>query len=107
MSRFTPVFLSTIGALFLLAYPGGAQTTTHTNQAGNNTSACSGYHLPDVYCQGPFGGMYRNTSHTYEPVPGHVSPLSVHQLLYPGNTTKVFVNLLPWFTVVNLNASSY
>jgi hypothetical protein len=86
---------------------GLAQTTTHTAETANNTSACSGVGLPDAHCKGPFAGMSSTASGTYERPPGHVSPLSVHQLLYSGNTTKIFAAYEPWFTVCHTTAASY
>ncbi|HZF10567.1 MAG TPA: hypothetical protein VFE33_17415 [Thermoanaerobaculia bacterium] len=106
MKLFSALLLS---LLILPILPAYAQSTTHTAETANNTSACSGVGLPDAHCQGPFGPMVstQSESGTYEPKPGHVSPLSIHQLLYPGSTTKIFATFQPWFTVCHPGAPSY
>ncbi|HEY0565182.1 MAG TPA: hypothetical protein VGC88_06335 [Terriglobales bacterium] len=75
--------------------------TTLSHETSNNTSACdsSGTH---GYCQAPFAGMSDSTG-TVNPAPANVSTEDVHQLLYSGNTTKVFTHFQPWFC---MNAGS-
>src|SRR5436305_3805572 len=92
-------------ALALTALPGRAQTTTHTAETANNTSACSGAGAPGAYCQGSFAGVSSTASGTYDPQPDHVSNLPQRQLLYSGNTTKVYAAMMPWFTVCHTSAS--
>lgn len=78
--------------LTLLAGAAAGQTTTYTAISSNNTSASSN-----------FTGN-RDDSRTgvinvqYEPVPGNVSHLDSHDLVFPGYTGKIFVNFLNWFS---------
>src|SRR5436305_118201 len=100
-----PVCLS-FSILALAASPGRTQTTTHTAETANNTSACSGVALPGSYCQGALSGASSSASGTYGPAPGNVSNLPLRQLLYAGSTTKVYAALMPWFTVCH-NSATY
>jgi len=56
-------------------------TTTLSKETGNNTSAANSF-------AGQPNGNYKA---------GNVSKENVHKLLYPGHSTKVYVNFLPWF----------
>ena len=56
-------------------------TTTLTAETANNTSASS---------------TWSKTS-TGDAVPGNVSQVDVHKLLYPGETTRVYAHYLGWF----------
>jgi hypothetical protein len=89
----------------LASYPLVAQTTNLTQETTNNTSACSGVALPGRYCEGEFTGMSSSKSGTYEPRPGNVSNVPLDRLLYPGNTTKMYAHLVPWFTRTDWNGT--
>src|SRR3954470_6382763 len=95
--NFVPLLLAIL--LLSPAAPTLAQTTTHTAETANNTSACSGVGLPGAYCQGAFTGVSSSASGTYDPAPANVSDVSLRQLLYSGSPTKVYAALMPWFTV--------
>jgi len=56
-------------------------TTTLPSETGNNTSAANNF---KAQSNGNAGA-------------GNVSKENVHELLYPGASTKIFVNFLPWF----------
>jgi hypothetical protein len=78
--------------LTLLAGAAAGQTTTYTAISSNNTSASS-----------KFTGNSDDTrtgviNVPYEPVPGNVSHLDSHDLVFPGYTGKIFVNFLNWFS---------
>ncbi|HYG98800.1 MAG TPA: hypothetical protein VD837_06680 [Terriglobales bacterium] len=73
-----------------------AQTTTLSKETSNNTAACSAGANPS-HCQAAFTPMTSSASGTFNPAPGNVSNEDVHQLLYPGATTKIFTYLQPWF----------
>jgi len=75
-----------------------AQATTKTAETSNNTAACAAAGSP-LHCQGGFVGMSdpNHNNETFNPVPGNVSKLDVHRLLYPGNNTKVFAHVMPWW----------
>ncbi len=109
MHRLDRYLLSLLFLLLSLAGLASAQTTTHTTQTENNTSACDGVGSPGIYCNGPFNGMdsaftYNNV---YQPPPGNVSRVPIDTMIYPGNTTKVYAHFMPWFKVCNTSASSY
>ena len=82
-----------------------AQTTTHTAETSNNTSACNGVSAPGSYCQGAFAGVSSTASGTYDPPPANVSGLPLRQLLYSGNTTKFYAAMMPWFTVCDASST--
>jgi PKD repeat protein len=56
-------------------------TTTLTAQTGNDTSAANGF---TTQTNGNLGGA-------------NISKVSMHTLLYPGSSAKVYVHLVPWF----------
>ncbi|HEY2295383.1 MAG TPA: hypothetical protein VGM86_32170 [Thermoanaerobaculia bacterium] len=101
-------FIPLLFAITLLypVTPTLAQTTTHTAETANNTSACSGVGLPGAYCKGAFTGVSSSASGTYDPAPANVSDVPLRQLLYSGGTTKVYAAFMPWFTVCH-NSSTY
>jgi hypothetical protein len=83
-----------IASLFAVA--ASAQSTTLSQEMGNNTSACSATGTPS-YCGAGFTAMSDSTSGVYNPGPGNVSTESVHELLYSGANTRVFTHFQPWF----------
>jgi hypothetical protein len=107
MKRNIVPFLLSIIALLAPAALVLAQTTTHTVETANNTSACSGVGLPGAYCQGAFIGVSSSASGTYDPAPANVSDVSLRQLLYSGSTTKVYAALMPWFTACLSSSMTY
>lgn len=58
-----------------------APTTTLTAETGNNTSAAD---------------SFQNQSNG-NAAAGNVSKMNLHTLLYPGSTTKIYAQLMPWF----------
>jgi hypothetical protein len=82
--------------LLVLSAAAVAQTTTLSAQTGNNTAACAAANSPS-YCKAGWTGLSDSASGTYDPVPGNVSGASINSLLYPGNTTKLFTYVMPWF----------
>lgn len=80
------ILLTTFVVVVALAASSAAQftvnpTTTLAKETGNNTSAANS-----------FGGQKNGNLPA-----GNVSKENVHQLLYAGHSTKIFVNHLPWF----------
>jgi hypothetical protein len=71
----SPVNLVPPGAVSLTA------TTTLAAETANNTSAAASF-------AGTTNGNIK---------PASVSKVSVHSLLYPGNTTKIFAHYMPWW----------
>jgi hypothetical protein len=65
-------------------------TTTLTAETSNNTSAYIGF------------PSWPDGNHA----PGNVSKVDIHTLLYPGNTTKVFAVIEPWFCTNSAGAIS-
>ncbi len=70
--------------------------TTLAAQTANNTAACQSAGSPS-YCQAGFTGMTDSATGTFNPAPGNVSLVDVHDLLYSGATTKMFTYYQPWF----------
>ena len=75
-------------------------------QLSNNTSACSSSSAPSAnlsYCFAFFDGFYTNPnnlgSETLVPdsPAGHISPLTIRNLVYPGWAGKVICEYQPWF----------
>jgi hypothetical protein len=84
------MFVRNVFAVTLLAGLAAGQTT-YTAVSGNNTSASSN-----------FTGNHDNRTGVlnveFEPVPGNVSHLDTHDLVFPGWGGKIFVNFLNWFS---------
>jgi len=89
---------------------------TLTNQVSNNTSLCSSANdaagnLP--YCSGFFNGLSTNSNNLSAEtlVPnapaGHMSPLSVKQLMYPGWTGRLICEYQPWFGMSSHKSVGY
>jgi hypothetical protein len=79
---------------------------TLLQQLSNNTSSCSSANDPDgnlPYCFALFNGFDTNANNSgaETPVPdspaGHVSSLSIRQLMYSGWTGRVICEYQPWF----------
>src|SRR5690348_12476296 len=68
------------------------------NGCGNNTDNATNYTNPALTSPmqvappppAPIPSIYGR---------GYLSKLSIHSLLYPGHTTKVFVHFMPWFNI--------
>jgi hypothetical protein len=83
-----------------------ALALTLAQQTANNTSACSGVSDPVGnwgYCNGNFASFSAASSEslaedqTINPIPGHMSPLPLSDLFYPGNTIKFIADYQAWF----------
>lgn len=87
----------------LLAGQAGATATAYGGQADNNTSTCVlGSATSPTDCVATFAGQTDTVTPNvetslFDPPGGNVSTSDVHGLLYSGNTTKVFVNLMLGF----------
>lgn len=93
-----------------------AQTTTVAQQISNNTSACSSSNDPTgnrPYCFNSFDGLDTNGnnagSETFVPdsPAGHVSSVSIRQLMYPGWNGRVICEYQPWFGTSNHKSVGY
>ncbi len=91
-----PASLFALAVVVVLTCTAAAQTTTLSAQSSNNTAACSAAGSPS-YCQAGFNGLADSTSGTYDAVPGNISNVDIHNLLYAGNTTLIYSYLMPWF----------
>src|SRR5579864_2733722 len=93
-----PMFSRLYLALIFLAGVAFAQTT-FTSVSGNNTSASSTF-------PGKTDTRTGVLNVDYDPIPGNVSHLDTHDLVFPGFKGKIFVNFLNWFsTSVNCTTS--
>lgn len=90
--------------------------TTLVQESSNNTSACSSSTNPagnQTYCTANFNGFHTNANDTAAetqiPVSpaGHVSNVSIKELLYPGWTGKVLCEYQPWFGASNHKSIGY
>src|SRR5947207_2510911 len=90
--------------------------TTLVREQSNNTSACSssidiGGNQP--YCFAFFNGFLTNPNDigAQTPMPvspaGHVSDVSIRQLMYPGWTGRVLCEYQPWFGASNHKSVGY
>ncbi|HLJ30490.1 MAG TPA: hypothetical protein VKY85_27550 [Candidatus Angelobacter sp.] len=68
-----------------------AAQTTFSAVSGNNTSASSNFPGKSDTRTGVLNA-------NYEPVPGNVSHLDTHDLVFPGFKGKILVNFLNWFS---------
>jgi len=75
------LFLYLLLSYALLAETNIHPTTTLAAQTGNNTSAANNFYSQS---DGNLGA-------------GNVSKVNIHSLLYPGNATKIYAHLVPWF----------
>jgi hypothetical protein len=89
---------------------------TVLTQVSNNSSLCSSSKDPGgnhPYCSAFFNGFKTNPSNlgAQTPTPnspaGHVSPLSIKQLMYPGWNGKVICHYMPWFGSNNHKGVGY
>src|SRR5581483_11068752 len=101
---------------------GPAPVGTLVQQTSNLSSLCSSLNDPGgnwPYCFAPFNGFSTNLNNagaqTLMPdaAPGHISNISIKQLMYPGWTGRVLCEYQPWFGMsthasvgYNENASS-
>lgn len=90
--------------------------TSYTQELSNNSSACSSSaDLAGVqsYCTAAFNGFDTNPNNAGAetpvpvPSPGHVSNVSIKQLLYPGWNGKVLCEYQPWFGASNHKSIGY
>jgi hypothetical protein len=93
-----------------------AQTTTVTNEMSNDTSACSSSNDPGgnrSYCFNYFNGFDTNPNNSGSEtlVPdspaGHVSNVSIKQLMYPGWNGRVICEYQPWFGLSSHRSVGY
>ena len=87
--------------------------TTLVREQSNNTSACSSSTDPggnQPYCFAFFNGFITNPGDigAQTPIPvsqaGHVSDVSIRQLMYPGWTGRVLCEYQPWFGLSSTRA---
>lgn len=100
-------FTATASGPALTGGTGGPSPVTAMNlQASNNTSGCSDSGNPNgnwSYCSAFFNGFNTNPSNTSAEtlVPdspaGHVSNVSMKQLMYPGWSGRLICEYQPWF----------
>lgn len=100
-------FTATASGLALTGGTGGASPTgTLAHQMSNNTSLCSSTGDPGgnwPYCSAFFNGFNTNTNNsglqTLAPdsAAGHVSNISIKQLMYPGWAGRLLCEYQPWF----------
>lgn len=90
--------------------------TSYIQETSNNTSACSSSTDPgglQSYCTAPFNGFGTNSNNAGaetpvpDSAPGHVSNVSIKQLLYPGWNGKVLCEYQPWFGSSNHKSIGY
>jgi hypothetical protein len=103
-------------ASFSTTPSGPVPVSTVVHEQSNNTSACSssgdpGGNLP--YCFAFFNGFDMNANDTAAetPVPdspaGHISSISIKQLMYSGWTGKLTCEYQPWFGTSNHKSVGY
>lgn len=96
----------------------GAATSIATlvQEMGNNTSLCSSSNDPGInlaYCTAVFDGFGSNANdfgvQTFVPgsPAGHVSNLSIKQLMYPGWNGRVICEYQPWFGLSSHKSVGY
>jgi len=99
-------FAATPSGPALTGGTGPSSTGTYVQQVSNNTSLCSSTSDPGgnlSYCTSLFDGFSSNSAdsgvETLMPISpaGHVSNLSVRQLMYPGFNGRVICEYQPWF----------
>jgi hypothetical protein len=98
MRRHFAIFALLLGAVLLL----------FAQSVSNNTSACSGNGVPTAGCNG-IGSMPLMTNPSnlgaetvvVDPLPGTVSSVNLHTLLYSDATTWIGCVYLPWFSNVS------
>jgi hypothetical protein len=85
---------------------GPGSIRTYIQQISNNTSLCSSTNDPGgslPYCTAPFDGYASNPANsgveTFMPISpaGHISNLSIRQLMYTGWSGRVICEYQPWF----------
>src|SRR6266567_17680 len=95
---------------------GSAPVGTVTKQTSNNTSLCSSSSDPGgnlSYCSAFFNGFNSNpndsSAETLVPAPpaGHVSNISLKQLMYPGWTGRMICEYQPWFGLSSHKSVGY
>jgi hypothetical protein len=77
---------------------GFTPTTTLNALTANNTSASSAF----VPAPDPRSGVL---TPTYESVPGNVSTVDAHKMMYAGATTEIYANFLDWFSTSGCSLS--
>jgi hypothetical protein len=80
----------------------------HAQSTSNNTSACSANGVPTAGCNGvgsmPFSTNPSNAGAetvVVDPLPGNVSSVNLHTLLYSGATTRIGCEYQPWFSNIS------
>jgi hypothetical protein len=110
-------FTAAASGLALTGGTGGATPVgTLIQQTANNTSACSSSNDPianRAYCTSFFNGFNANSNdlgaETLVPdaPAGHISPLSLKQLMYPGWTGRLICEYQPWFGMSSHKSVGY
>ncbi len=95
----------------LLATTGSARADGISTLMANNTSTCVlGDTTSPADCAATFTGQQDTaagiTTPVFDPAGGDVSTRDIHSLLYPGSTTKVYVNVMPGFCTPKDGSSS-
>ncbi len=89
---------------------------TVIQQMSNNTSLCSSANDPGgnlSYCSSFFNGFGTNLNNTSaetplpDPPAGHVSNISLRQLMYPGWTGRMICEYQPWFGLSSHRSVGY
>jgi hypothetical protein len=110
-------FTATASGPFLTGGTGGPVTVgTVIQQMSNNTSLCSSANDPGgnlSYCSSFFNGFGTNLNNTSaetplpDPPAGHVSNISLRQLMYPGWTGRMICEYQPWFGLSSHRSVGY
>lgn len=112
-----PSFTGALSAPTLMGGKGGSLPVgSLTSTRANNTSSCSS--SSDLagnlaYCFGFFDGFDTNLNNVAantavpDPPAGHVSNVSIKQLMYPGWTGRMICEYQPWFGASNHKSVGY
>ena len=110
-------FTATASGPTLTGGTGGASATgSLANQMSNNTSLCSSSGDPGgnkSYCSAFFNGFNTNPNNAGSQTPapispaGHVSNISIKQLMYPGWTGRLLCEYQPWFGLSSHKSVGY
>ena len=113
----TASFSATPSGISLTGGTGGPSPIgTLIQQTSNNTSLCSSSSDPGgnwPYCSAFFNGFNTNPSNTAAetatpaPPAGHVSNLSIKQLMYPGWTGRLICEYQPWIGLSSHKSVGY
>lgn len=112
-----PSFIATASGSTLTGGNGGATAvSTLSAESSNSTSACSdasNFAGNWPYCFSFFSGFATNANNSGaetlfpDPTAGHVSNVSVKQLMYPGWTGRMICEYQPWFGLSSHQSVGY